>query len=155
MYLYHLLFFHLSTSNKQGISCFHKSNGTCLCYFYHVCFILRWLLGWFLRLSKFDWFLWVSHSTLRNTFNSLCRSIIIWIKFHWLSTLNKLQNLFQLKISFHFFLTNSRSHFLQEYYLEYLYVINMSRTCFTVNLHSIVAWISRNSLLENGAVSEA
>ena len=84
------VFFHLCASNKQGIFCFHKSDGTYLCYFYHVCFIQRWLLGWFLRLSKFDWFLWVSHSTLRYTFNSLCWSIVIWIKFRWLSTLNKL-----------------------------------------------------------------
>ena len=30
----------------------------------------------------------------------------------------------------------------------------MSRTCFRVNPHSIVAWMSRNSLLEAGAKSE-
>ena len=30
----------------------------------------------------------------------------------------------------------------------------MSRTCFRVNLHSIVAWMSRNSLLKTGAISE-
>ena len=35
-----------------------------------------------------------------------------------------------------------------------LYVLVMSRTCFRVNLHSIVAWMSRNSLLEAGAKSE-
>ena len=29
----------LSTSNSQGISCFHKSNCTYLYYFYHMCFI--------------------------------------------------------------------------------------------------------------------
>ena len=33
-----------------------------------------------------------------------------------------------------------------------LYVIIMSRTRFRVNLHSIVAWISRNSLLETGTI---
>ena len=35
-----------------------------------------------------------------------------------------------------------------------LYVLVMSCTCFRVNLHSIVAWMSRNSLLEAGAKSE-
>ena len=37
---------------------------------------------------------------------------------------------------------------------DWLYVLVMSRTCFRVNPHSIVAWISRNSLLEAGAKSE-
>ena len=36
----------------------------------------------------------------------------------------------------------------------WLYVINMSRTRFSVNLHSIVAWLLRNSSLETGAISE-
>ena len=31
------------------------------------------------------------------------------------------------------------------------YVIIMSHTCFRVNLHSVVPWMSRNSLLETGA----
>ena len=35
-----------------------------------------------------------------------------------------------------------------------LYVLVMSRTRFRVNLHSIVAWMSRNSLLKTGAKSE-
>ena len=35
-----------------------------------------------------------------------------------------------------------------------LYVLIMSRTHFRVNLHSIFAWMSRNSLLETGAISE-
>ena len=35
-----------------------------------------------------------------------------------------------------------------------LYVLIMSRTHFRVNPHSIVAWLSRNSLLETGAISE-
>ena len=34
------------------------------------------------------------------------------------------------------------------------YVIIMSRMSFRVNLHSIVAWMSRNSLLEAGAIFE-
>ena len=34
------------------------------------------------------------------------------------------------------------------------YVIIMSRTHFRVNLHSIFAWMSRNSLLETSAISE-
>ena len=38
--------------------------------------------------------------------------------------------------------------------LEWLYVIIMSRTRFRVNPHSIVAWMSRNSLLKAGARSE-
>ena len=37
--------FPLSTSNNQGISCFHKSICKCLCCFYQVCFIQRWLIG--------------------------------------------------------------------------------------------------------------
>ena len=36
----------------------------------------------------------------------------------------------------------------------FLYVLIMSRTCFGVNSHSIVAWMSRNSLLEAGTKSE-
>ena len=36
----------------------------------------------------------------------------------------------------------------------WLFVIIMSRTRFRVNLHSIVAWMSRNSFLETGAISE-
>ena len=35
-----------------------------------------------------------------------------------------------------------------------LYVIIMSRMSFRVNLHSSVPWLSRNSLLETGAISE-
>ena len=35
-----------------------------------------------------------------------------------------------------------------------LCVLIMSHTCFKVNLHSLVAWMSRNSLLETGAISE-
>ena len=36
----------------------------------------------------------------------------------------------------------------------WLYVLIMSRTRFRVNPHPIVAWMSRNSLLEVGAKSE-
>ena len=36
----------------------------------------------------------------------------------------------------------------------WLYVFIISRTRFSVNPHSIVAWISRNSLLKTGAKSE-
>ena len=39
-------------------------------------------------------------------------------------------------------------------YFVRLYVIVMPRTRFSVNLHSIVAWMSRNSLLEAGEKSE-
>ena len=35
-----------------------------------------------------------------------------------------------------------------------LYVVIMSRTRVRVNIHSIVAWMSRNSLLETGVISE-
>ena len=38
--------------------------------------------------------------------------------------------------------------------LYWLYVLAMSRTRLRVNPHSIVAWMSRNSLLEAGAKSE-
>ena len=39
-------------------------------------------------------------------------------------------------------------------YFSWLHVIIMSRTRFRVNPHSIVAWMSRNSLLEAGTKSE-
>ena len=39
-------------------------------------------------------------------------------------------------------------------YCIWLYVIVLSRTIFRVNLHSILAWISRNSLHKAGAISE-
>ena len=48
-----------------------------------------------------------------------------------------------LKYLFHFFLSNGC-----------LYVIIMSRPRFRVNLHSIVAWMSRNSFFETGTISE-
>ena len=35
-----------------------------------------------------------------------------------------------------------------------MYVIFMSRTGFKVNPNSVVAWMSKNSLLETGAISE-
>ena len=38
--------------------------------------------------------------------------------------------------------------------MTWLYVLIMSRTRFWVNLHSIFAWMSRNSFLETGAISE-
>ena len=37
----------------------------------------------------------------------------------------------------------------------WLYVIIISRTCFRVNLRSIVAWVWRNSLLKIGAINTA
>ena len=39
-------------------------------------------------------------------------------------------------------------------YRKWLYIIIMSRTRFRVNLYSIVAWMSRNSLLKTDAKSE-
>ena len=36
----------------------------------------------------------------------------------------------------------------------WLYIFIMSRTSFRVNLHAIVAWISRKSLLKTGTISE-
>ena len=36
----------------------------------------------------------------------------------------------------------------------WLYVLTMSSTRFWVNPHSIVVWVSRNSLLKTGAISE-
>ena len=38
---------------------------------------------------------------------------------------------------------------------EQLYVIIMSRTRFRVNPHSIVTWMSRNALLETGAINRS
>ena len=74
--------------NNRGVSCFHKSNHTCLCYFYHMCSIQRWLIGRSLKVSKFDWFTWIRHSALRNIANSFCWSIINLIKLHsvWAKT---------------------------------------------------------------------
>ena len=37
----------------------------------------------------------------------------------------------------------------------WLYDIIMSRTSFRVNLHRIVAWMSRNSLREAGAIPDS
>ena len=37
---------------------------------------------------------------------------------------------------------------------EWLYVLIMSRTRYRVNLHPIVAWMSKNSLLETDAISK-
>ena len=37
---------------------------------------------------------------------------------------------------------------------SWLLVVIMSRTRLRVNLHSMVAWMSRNSLLEKGTISE-
>ena len=41
-----------------------------------------------------------------------------------------------------------------QHIFHWLYVLVMSRTRFRVNRHSIVPWMSRNSLLEAGAKSE-
>ena len=38
--------------------------------------------------------------------------------------------------------------------IKWLYVIIMSRMLLRMNLHSIVAWMLRNSLLETGAISD-
>ena len=43
---------------------------------------------------------------------------------------------------------------IQHALVVWLYVLVMSRTRFRVNPHSIVVWMSRNSLLEAGAKSE-
>ena len=40
------------------------------------------------------------------------------------------------------------------YRFNWLYVLIMSHTRFRVNLHSIVTWMLRNSLLETGGISE-
>ena len=48
----------------------------------------------------------------------------------------------------------SFTHHTQEQYSIWLYLHIMSRTHFRVNLHSIFAWMSRNSLLETGVISE-
>ena len=46
---------------------------------------------------------------------------------------------------------NEKGYWSESYWL---YVLIMSRTRFRVNPHSIVAWMSRNSLLETAAKSE-
>ena len=43
---------------------------------------------------------------------------------------------------------------IMQYFLTWLHVLAMSRTCFRVNPHSVAAWMSRNSLLKTGAKSE-
>ena len=43
---------------------------------------------------------------------------------------------------------------IEKHLFQWLYVLVMSRTRIRVNPHSIVAWTSRNSLLEAGAKSE-
>ena len=44
--------------------------------------------------------------------------------------------------------------FLLKQAFSWLYVLIMSRTCFRVNLHSTIPWISRNALLKTGAISK-
>ena len=41
---------------------------------------------------------------------------------------------------------------LDTFYTDCVFI--MSHTCFRVNLHSVVAWMSRNSLLETGTITE-
>ena len=48
------------------------------------------------------------------------------------------------------FYTNLEWFDINNYY-NWLYVLIMSHTCFSVYPHSIVAWMSRNSLLETDA----
>ena len=77
IYNHHLLFFFLlSTSNNPGISSFHKSNYTCLCYFYHLCSIQCWLIGQFLKVSKFDWFLWIHVAHSENLLTACANQLI-------------------------------------------------------------------------------
>ena len=57
-----------------------------------------------------------------------------------------------LSLAYSFSKTALSNHFWVFPFIRY--VIITSRTRFRVNLHSIVAWISRNSLLETDAISE-
>ena len=58
-----------STSNNQRISCFHKRNCTCFYFFYHMCFIQRWLIWLFFKGEQFDWFAWILYSTDQLLYN--------------------------------------------------------------------------------------
>ena len=50
----------LSSLNDQRFSCSHKNNCWCLCHFYHNCAIQNWLIGLFLKVSKFEFDLTLS-----------------------------------------------------------------------------------------------
>ena len=50
--------------------------------------------------------------------------------------------------------TSTMELFTNDTIINWLYILIMSRTHFRVNLHSIVAWMSRNSLVEAGTKSE-
>ena len=63
----------------------------------------------------------------------------------WRSLLLCVFSIYQQKINSGFVKNTSKSR---------LFVFIVSYTYFRVNLHSIVAWMSRNSLLETGTISE-
>ena len=85
IHFHHLLFFPLSLFiDNQRTSYFHKNScyKICLSSFYHMCFIPRGLISWFFKVSKFDWFSWISHRAPQNIVNGLCWSIIIKFEFN-------------------------------------------------------------------------
>ena len=63
-----------------------------------------------------------------------------------------------LSLAYSFSKTSLSNHFWVFHFIRYVIVNNMilhiDNTRFRVNLHSIIAWISRNSLLETDAISE-
>ena len=78
----------LSTSNKQRICCFHKSKCTCLCYFYHMRFIQRWLIGYFLKVRNLIGLL-EFHLTLSEILLTACADQLIYNLIKLYSTCGK------------------------------------------------------------------
>ena len=79
------------------------------------------------------------------------------LKFQWLQLDSNLQQLSSSMNTQPFSQTGKMTELCCEYLSVrciWLYVLMMSRTRFRVNPDSIVAWMSRNSLLEAGAKSE-
>ena len=63
-----------------------------------------------------------------------------------LQTICTIRSFYLLHMERYEFETNSQG-------LNWLYVFIVSGTCFSMNPHSIVAWMSSNSLLKTGAIS--
>ena len=87
------------------------------------------------------------------------RSIIPFFCFLRYTSAQNFKLLVQFTQSRHFcllwpFTIRNFVQFRKKTWLPWLYVLVISRTRFRVNLHSTVAWMSRNSLLETLAISE-
>ena len=87
---------------------------------------------------------------------TLCSKQVPYLKFKWQQRDSNSQPFSSQTNTQSFSQTSQMIELCCEYlsvWCIWLYVV-MSHTSFTVNLHSIVSWMSRNSFLEAGAISE-